>query len=85
MIAMTSVEARKHFSELVNRTAFGKERVVLTRRAKDLVAVIPLEDLKLLEELEDKLDLINAKAALKEAKKRGIVSLEAFKKELLKP
>ena len=53
---MTTAEARDRFAELLNRTAFGKERVILTRRGKPLVAVIPLEDIALLEELEEQRD-----------------------------
>lgn len=79
---ITTVEAREHFSEVINRSAYGKERIILTRRGKDLVAVIPLEDLLLLEELEDRLDLHDAKLALAEAKEKGTLSLEAFKDEL---
>lgn len=81
---MTTVEARENFSELLNKAAYGKERVVLSRRGKGIVAVIPLEDLKLLEEIEDMVDLADAKKALKEVKKSGTISLEEFKKKLKK-
>jgi prevent-host-death family protein len=81
MTAMTTVEAREHFSELVNRSAFGKERILLTRRGKDLVAVVPIEDYKLLEELEDQIDLREALLALKEAEEKGTISWEEIKKE----
>ena len=43
-------EARAQFSELVNRVGFGKERIVLTRHGKPLVALVPAEDLA---ELDD--------------------------------
>ena len=45
MIKMTTVEARENFSELINQAAYGKQRVVLTRRGKELVAIVPLSDL----------------------------------------
>ena len=38
-------EARARFSELVNRVGFGKERVILTRHGKPLVALVPAEAL----------------------------------------
>ncbi len=38
-------EARAQFSELINRVGFGKERIVLTRHGKPLVALIPAEAL----------------------------------------
>jgi prevent-host-death family protein len=79
---VTTVAARAQFSEIVNRAAFGKERVALTRRGKEIVAVVPIEDMKLLEALEDKIDLEEARAALAEAKKKGTISWEKLKSEL---
>jgi prevent-host-death family protein len=79
---VNTVNARAQFSEIINRAAFGKERVTLTRRGKEIVAVVPIEDVKLLEALEDKIDLDEARAALAEAKKKGTVSWNKVKKEL---
>ena len=79
---VNTVNARAQFSEIINRAAFGKERVTLTRRGKEIVAVVPIEDVKLLEELEDRIDLDDARAALAESKKKGTVSWEKIKKEL---
>ena len=79
---VNTVNARAQFSEIINRAAFGKERVTLTRRGKEIVAVVPIEDVKLLEALEDKIDLEEARVALAEAKKKGTVSWQKFKKEL---
>ena len=79
---VNTVDARAQFSEIINRAAFGKERVTLTRRGKEIVAVVPIEDVKLLEALEDKIDLDEARAALAEAKKKGTVSWEKIKNEL---
>lgn len=45
MLKMTTVEARENFSDLINKAAYGNERVILTRRGKALAAVIPLNDL----------------------------------------
>jgi len=82
MAEVSTVDARDQFSEIINRAAFGKERMILTRRGKALVAVVPIEDVKLLEALEDRIDLDEAKAALLESKKKGTVSWEKIKKEL---
>ena len=79
---VNTVDARAQFSEIINRAAFGKERVTLTRRGKEIVAVVPIEDVKLLEALEDKIDLEEARAALAEAKKKGTVSWEKIKNGL---
>lgn len=82
MAQVNTVNARAQFSEIINRAAFGKERVTLTRRGKEIVAVVPIEDVQLLEALEDKIDLEEARAALAEAKKKGTVPWEKIKKEL---
>ena len=54
-------EARAQFSELVNRVGFGKERIILTRHGRPLVALIPAEDL---DDLDDLVDLADAPAAV---------------------
>lgn len=79
MSKVSTVEARDQLSTIINRAAFGKERVVLTRRGKELAAVVPIEDVKLLEELEDRLDLEAAREALKEG---GTIPWEKVKAEL---
>ncbi|HJD60252.1 MAG TPA: type II toxin-antitoxin system Phd/YefM family antitoxin [Rickettsia endosymbiont of Omalisus fontisbellaquei] len=83
MSNITTSIAREHFSEIINRSSYGKERIVLSRRGKDLAAVVPIEDLKLIEMIENKLDLREATEAIKEAKLTGTISLEEFKKEIL--
>lgn len=79
---MSTVELRENLSEAVNRAAFGKERVVLTRRGRKLAGIVPYEDLQLLEALEDRKDIEDAKKALKEAAKKGTISLAELKKDL---
>ena len=70
----------------MNRAAYGKERTVVSRRGKDLAAVIPIEDLRLLERLAqeemDRQDLEDARAALKEAEGKGTISLRDLMAEL---
>jgi prevent-host-death family protein len=45
-IDVTTVEARNNFSEVVNRAAYGKERILLTRRGKTIAAIVPAEDFR---------------------------------------
>ena len=59
-------EARLQFAEVVNKVAFGHERIVLHRHGKDVAAVVPVEDLRFLEALEERMDIERARAALKE-------------------
>jgi prevent-host-death family protein len=82
MAKVSAAEARSEFSDIINRASFGKERVVLTRHGKELAAVVPIEDLELLERLEDRLDMEDARAALKDVKKKGTVSWDKIKADL---
>ena len=66
MTHMSVTKARSEFAEIVNRAAYGHERIVITRRGKDIAAMVPAEDMDLLEKLEDHMDIEAAKKALKE-------------------
>jgi len=84
MTRVTVSQARETFPEIVNRAAYGKQRTVVSRRGKDLAAVVPMDDLALLEALAgdevDRRDIEDARAALAERGKN--IPLETVKKEL---
>ncbi len=82
MATMTTVEARENFAEVVSRTAFGKERVVLTRYGKPVGALVPMEDMQLLEQLEKAINVRESDLALKETRKHGTKRLRQLIKEL---
>jgi prevent-host-death family protein len=86
MTRLNVSKARDEFPDLVNRAAFGKERTIVSPRGKDLVAVIPIEDLHLLERLTqaemDRIDIEDALAARKEAEEKGTVPLRELMREL---
>jgi prevent-host-death family protein len=82
MAQISTVDARDNLSDLVNRAAFGGERIILTRRGKELAAIVPIEDVRWMEELEDRMDIADADAALAEAREKGTISLEEFKAQL---
>lgn len=67
-------KARESFSETLNRVAFGGERVVLERHGREVAALIPIDDLRLLEELEDRLDVEAARRALAGADREGTIA-----------
>lgn len=46
--AVTVADARKGLAELLNRVAFAKEQVVLTRHGRQVAAIVPIEDLEFL-------------------------------------
>ena len=72
---------REGFADAIDRAAFGNERVLLRRRGRAVAAVVPIDDLRLLEALEDRLDLVDARAALARANKKGVQSLDVMLKE----
>ena len=86
MTRLTVSKAREEFPEVVNRAAHGKERTIVSSRGKDLAAVIPIEDLRLLERLAqeemDRIDIEDARAALKEADEKGTIPLREARKRL---
>jgi len=78
---MTTVpisEAREHLADLGNRVSLRGERVVVERRGKNLFALVPVEDVELLERLEDQMDL----EAIRAARKEPSVPFAKVKKEL---
>lgn len=86
-IGMTKVStavARKRFSDVVNRASYAKERVALTRYGRTLAAIVPAEDLALLEAMEDRIDADDAREALAEMKAKGEkpIPLSKVKKRL---
>ncbi len=47
---LTASAARQNFSDVVNRAAYGGERIIVHRGKKPVAAVVPIEDLELLEQ-----------------------------------
>ena len=74
--------ARDSMSDTINRVSYGKERIVIKRHGKELAALVPIEDLRLLEELEDRMDLEEARIALAEAEADGTILWEKVKEDL---
>ena len=64
MTTISEVAARATFADLVSRVAYGGERVAVTRRGERVAALVPAEDMALLELLEYEFDLSQAREAL---------------------
>jgi prevent-host-death family protein len=75
-------EARETFAELVNRAAYGHERVRVVRRGRPVAAIVPIGDLELLERLEDEVDLLAARDALADPENAVPIPWEQVKSEL---
>jgi prevent-host-death family protein len=72
-------DIRANLADVINRVAYGGERIVLQRRGKQVLAVVPIEDLALIEEMENRADI---RTALKARKEKGEVPLEKIKTRL---
>lgn len=75
--AVSLGELRKDLGEFVNRARFAGERTAVTRHGKTVAAIVSVEDLELLDELERRADL----EALREARREDDgtrISLDDF-------
>lgn len=63
---VSTVDARKKFADIVNTVAYGGEPVILTRRGREVAALVSMEELALLQLIEDRMDIEDAKKALAE-------------------
>jgi prevent-host-death family protein len=52
MNTISIAEIKRSISTIVNRVAFGRERIILTSRGKPKAALVSIEDLEKLEALE---------------------------------
>ncbi len=65
-----ATDARDQISEVIARVAFGRERIVITLNGKPQVAVVPLNDLGRLKELDQQ----QATAAVARMRKKATAS-----------
>lgn len=63
---VSTVDARKNFADIVNTVAYGGEPIVLTRRGRKIAALVSMEELELLQLLEERIDIKDARKALQE-------------------
>ncbi|PLZ87087.1 type II toxin-antitoxin system Phd/YefM family antitoxin [Fischerella thermalis] len=64
--SISATEARANLQEIINRVEYGRERIVIERHDKAVVAIIGLEDLKRLEALEDAINSEKLRRAVAE-------------------
>jgi prevent-host-death family protein len=84
MTRLAAHKACENFSDTLDRVADKGERIILHRRGKNVAALVPVEDLALLEELEDRLDVEDFRAAKEEWEREGrqTIPLDEVVKEL---
>jgi prevent-host-death family protein len=82
MTSLPLQEASNNLPDLVRRVSQEKERLLVKGEGEQIVAIIPVEDLELVEAIEDRIDIEEARAALREAEEKGTIPLDDFLKEL---
>lgn len=81
MDTLSIAEVRNNLADALNRVAYGGERLVFARRGKPVAALVSPEDLAALEEIENKIDIREARTALRDYDRHGGVSLKEFRKQ----
>lgn len=74
----TIAEARANLSDILNKASYGKERIELKRRNKTVAYIVPVEDVRLLEKIENMLDIRDAESRKDEA----TISLDELRRDL---
>lgn len=82
MKQVSTAETRKHMSELLNRAAYGGERFVVTRHGKELAAIVPLDEVTLLDRLRSLLARKEFEAAVEEVRTVGTRSWDDVRRDL---
>jgi len=75
-------DARQDLAQIINRVAYRGERVRLVRHGREVAAIVPIEDVSLLEAIEDELDLAAAREALADPENAVTIPWEQVKADL---
>jgi prevent-host-death family protein len=82
MLLVPVSKARTDMKDLVNRVAYGKERIYLTSHDKKMVAIVPIEDVETLEAMETAEDIRISEERIMKAEAEGTYSSDEMKKRL---
>ena len=63
---ISTADARKNFADIVNKVAYGKESIILTRWGREIAVLVSIDELELLQQIEDYIDIEDAKKALQD-------------------
>ena len=80
--AVSVADARSDLADLLNRVAYGKERLVITRHGRELAALVPIEDLQLVDRLRRFVARKDVARALAELDAGKAPSWEKLREEL---
>jgi prevent-host-death family protein len=79
---VTTAEARKNLADLLNRVAYTQEHVVVTRRGRDIAAIVSMEDLDLLNRLRQLVVRNDVASAIDELEGGASIPWSELKKDL---
>lgn len=82
MTSVTASSLKTSHSDVLGRVRYGHERVAVTYHGKEVAAVVPIEDARLLEKLEEALDALDALDGINEAEREGTISLAELRERL---
>jgi prevent-host-death family protein len=82
MHSIPAKQARLDFTHLVDEVAFHGERYIVTRNGRELVAMVPMSDLAVLQDLEKKRDIEIAKKVEEHIAEYGTESWDEIEKRL---
>jgi prevent-host-death family protein len=79
MTNVSITDLRPNLNDIANKVCFAGERFIVERNGKPAFALVSCDDLETLEALEDRIDLEDAKKALKE---KGTIKHKDLRKKL---
>ena len=82
MASVSVTVAIETLPNLVSRVVYTGERIKLERHGKPVAAIVSIEDVRLLQALEDRLDVEAAEAALADPANREVIPWEKVKADL---
>jgi len=77
MTTISITDLRPHLSEYADNVCFQGERFIIKRNGRPAFAIVSVEDMEAIEALEEKIDIQEAKRALKKGKFIPLEQLEA--------
>ena len=79
MVSVGITKLREDISDVVSRVRYTGERITIEKQGKPACVIVSLDDLKLLEAIEDAIDIEAGKESIK---RNDFVDWEVAKKEL---
>jgi prevent-host-death family protein len=69
MTVVSVTQLKEDFAKTTGKVEFGGERIIVEKHGKPAFAMISIDDLKMLQALEDRIDALDAEEALKDSRR----------------